>query len=92
MFFIMPRVSESIEFDAYLPPIQSAIMQSGDGDLMQIKLNVNLGISPDAVKMMLMGGKRLHIKVKEIPERVTKANDAIKERPERASSKTRRRR
>ena len=88
----MRGMSESIEFDAYLPPIQSAIMQSGDGDLMQIKLNVNLGISPDAVKMMLMGGKRLHIKVKEIPEKVTKVHDETKKGTEGKGTRTSRRR
>jgi len=61
-------MSKAIEFYAYLPPIQSAIMKSGDGDLMQVKLNINLLISPDAVKLMLMTNKRLKVKVEELPD------------------------
>jgi len=66
----LKRIREKIEFLAYLPPIQSAIMKSGDGDLMQVKLNVNLLISPDAAKLMLMTNKRLKIIVQEIPEKI----------------------
>ncbi len=61
-------MSEPIEFDAYLPPIQSAIMKSGDGDLMQVKLNINLLISPEAAKLMLMTNRRLRVRVEELPD------------------------
>ena len=62
----MTKTSKSIEFYAYLPPIQSAIMKSGEGDLMQVKLNINLLISPEAAKLMLMTNKRLKVKVEEL--------------------------
>jgi hypothetical protein len=57
-----------VEVFAYLPPIQSAIMKSGDGDLMQVKFNINLLVSPGAVEIMLMTGKRLKLTVEEMPE------------------------
>jgi hypothetical protein len=57
-----------IEVYAYLPPIQSAIMKSGDGDLMQVKFNINLLVSPQAVGIMLMTGKRLKITVEEMSD------------------------
>ena len=63
-----------VEVFAYLPPIQSAIMKSGDGDLMQVKFNINLILSPDAVKIMLMTGKLLKLTVQEIPEKQPKAS------------------
>jgi hypothetical protein len=61
-----------VEVYAYLPPIQSAIMKSGDGDLMQVKFNINLLVSPDAVKIMLMTGKRLKLTVQEMTEKAIK--------------------
>jgi hypothetical protein len=69
-----------VEVLAYLPPIQSAIMKSGDGDLLQVKFNINLLISPDAVAIMLMTGKRLKLTVQEYPEKanVKKGNNAQK--------------
>ena len=59
---------KAIEFDAYLPPIQSAIMKSGEGDLMQVKLNINLLNSPEAAKLMLMTNKRLKVRVEALPD------------------------
>lgn len=54
-----------IECYAYLPPIQSAIMVSGDGDLLQAKFNINLSISPEAAKLLMMTGKKLKLTVEE---------------------------
>jgi hypothetical protein len=57
-----------IEFLAYLPPIQSAIMISGEGDLLQAKFNINLHVSPAAARLVMMTGKRLKITVEEAEE------------------------
>jgi hypothetical protein len=57
-----------IEFFAYLPPIQSAIMVDGTGDLMQAKLNIYLKISPDAIRLIGMTGKKLKVTVEELTE------------------------
>jgi hypothetical protein len=85
-------MSDSIEFLAYLPPIQSAIMMSGDGDLMQIKLNVNLKLSPEAIKLMMLTGKRLNVTIEEVPESLTKPdNEVIKEAEKRTIKVGRRR-
>ena len=81
-----------IECFAYLPPIQSAIMKSGDGDLLQVKFNINLLISPDAVGIMLLTGKRLKLTVQEVPEKATKADDAAQKTAKRKSPGTNRRR
>lgn len=59
---------QKLECFAYLPPIQSAIMISGDGDLLRAKFNINLSISPDAAKLMLMTGRKLKLIVEEVPE------------------------
>lgn len=55
-----------IEFLAYLPPIQTALTVSGDGDLLRIKMDCNLKVSPDAVRLLTMTGKRLKITVEEL--------------------------
>jgi hypothetical protein len=57
-----------VEFDAYLPPIQSAIKVSGEGDTMRIQLEINLRTSPDAFRIAMFTGKRLHITIEELPE------------------------
>jgi hypothetical protein len=57
-----------IEFYAYLPPIQSAIMLDGAGDNLQIKLNIPLRMSPDAIRLAGMTGKKLKITVDELTD------------------------
>ena len=73
-----------IEFDAYLPPVTSAILISGTGDEMQIKLSVALKQSPEALRMSSMTGRRLHIVVTELPDlspaEIVKQNDRISTR------------
>lgn len=54
-----------IKFLAYLPPIQTALTISGDGDLLRIKLDCNLSISPDAARLLTMTGKRLMVTIEE---------------------------
>ena len=56
---------DKIEFLAYLPPIQTALTISGDGDLLRIKLDCNLSVSPDAARLLIMTGKRLKITIEE---------------------------
>jgi len=62
------RVPIVVEFDAYLPPVTSAILISGTGDEMQIKLSIALNQSPGALRMSSMTGKRLHIVITELPD------------------------
>ena len=57
------QMSEPVEFYAYLPPIQSAIMVSGDGDLMQVKFNIPLRESPDAFRLAAMTQAQLQVTV-----------------------------
>ena len=76
--------SNSFSFFAYLPPIQSAVMISGDGDLLQCKLNVNLKISPDAVRLIQMTGKKLKVTI----EACTELNDAVEKEPKESGRKT----
>jgi len=60
------KQSDKIEFLAYLPPIQTALTISGDGDLLRIKLDCNLSVSPDAARLLIMTGKRLKVTVEEL--------------------------
>ena len=64
----MAKNPQKVECFAYLPPIQSAIMVSGDGDLLRAKFNINLSNSPEAVKLMMMTGKKLKLTVEEVIE------------------------
>ena len=59
---------DKIEFLAYLPPIQTALTISGDGDLLRIKLDCNLSVSPDAARLLIMTGKRLKVTIEEFKE------------------------
>jgi hypothetical protein len=74
-----------IEFFAYLPPIQSAIMVDGTGDLLQVKLNIALKISPDAIRLVGMTGKRLRIMVEEVLDKQAENNNDLQEGTERKS-------
>ena len=74
-----------IECYAYLPPIQSAIMVSGDGDLLQAKFNINLSISPEAAKLLVLTGKKLKLTVEETVEPKQVDNVREEEKPRRRS-------
>jgi hypothetical protein len=68
-------LNEKIEFLAYLPPIQSAIKVSGEGDSMRIQFEIPVRTSPDAFRIALFTGKRLKITVEEVTDEVEdKAN------------------
>jgi len=71
-----------IEFVAYLPPIQSAIMLDGTGDNLQVKLNIPLKLSPDGIRLAGMTGKRLKVTIEEI-------NDPVKQEGNRNEIPTR---
>ncbi len=81
-----------IEFYAYLPPIQSAIMVDGTGDNMQAKLNISLRQSPEGLRLAGMTGRRLKVTVEEVPEKVTKANDETEKGAKGKGTRTHRRR
>jgi len=74
-----------IEFYAYLPPIQSAIMVDGTGDNLQVKLNIPLKVSPDGIRLAGMTGRKLKVTVEEVEE--PKQEQQI-ERPKEWSSRT----
>ena len=57
-----------IEFYAYLPPIQSALMLDGAGDNLQVKFNIPLRLSPDGIRLAGMTGKRLKVTVEEVED------------------------
>jgi hypothetical protein len=61
-----------IEFFAYLPPIQSAIMVDGTGDNLQVKMNIPLKLSPDGLRLAGMTGKRLKVTVEVVEEQPDK--------------------
>lgn len=89
--------NEKVEFLAYLPPIQTALTVSGDGDLMRVKFDINLSISPDAIRLLAMTGKRLKITVKTLTDfdarKEEKAkDDEIKKEAKGIGTKTNRRR
>ena len=69
------KQSDKIEFLAYLPPIQTALTISGDGDLLRVKLDCNLSVSPDAARLLIMTGKRLKVTIEEY---LTEIDDATK--------------
>ena len=86
-------MSEPVEFYAYLPPIQSAIMVSGDGDLMQVKFNIPLRESPEAFRLAAMTQAQLKVTVDIIEqENCTELNDETKKSPEGNGSEMGRRR
>ena len=72
-----------IEFVAYLPPIQSAIMLDGTGDNLQVKLNIPLKLSPDGIRLAGMTGKRLKVTVEEVEQSITNGETKIDERSKR---------
>jgi len=57
-----------IQFYASLPPIQSALKISGDGDNLRVQLDIPIRISPDGLKLALFTQKRLLVTVIELPE------------------------
>lgn len=77
------QMSEPVEFYAYLPPIQSAIMVSGDGDLMQVKFNIPLRESPDAFRLAAMTQEQLIVSVDVVKQAET--SDDIQKRTKRKS-------
>jgi len=74
---------DKIEFLAYLPPIQTALTVSGDGDLLRIKLDCNLSVSPDAARLLMMTGKKLKVTV----ETWTEFDDETKKKAKELSTK-----
>jgi len=77
--------SDKIEFLAYLPPIQTALTISGDGDLLRIKLDCNLSVSPDAARLLIMTGKRLKVTVEELTTEIEA--DELRKQSKRARTK-----
>jgi hypothetical protein len=73
-----------IQFYASLPPIQSALKISGDGDNLRVQLDIPIRISPDGLKLALFTQKRLLVVVMEAPESLTELDDAAKKIPKRS--------
>lgn len=54
-----------IEFIASLPPIQSAIQIDGNGDGGRIKLDISRQYMGELLKLQVLTGKRLKVKIEE---------------------------
>lgn len=59
---------KKIVVQAYIPPLQSAIMVDGAGDSMQIKLSIPLKTSPAGLMLQTMTQKRMIVTFEEAPE------------------------
>jgi len=70
-------MAELIEFIATLPPIQSAVMVSGDHNGMRIKLDVPESEVGNAVRLMLLSGKLFKVTIEDISESLTVLDDEI---------------
>jgi len=57
---------ELIEFIATLPPIQSAMSVSGNGDGMRIKLDIPESEVPKAIKLMLLANSTFKVQITEM--------------------------
>jgi hypothetical protein len=73
----------TVEFLAYLPPIQSAIRVSGEGDTMRLQLEISLRTSPEAFRIAMFTGKRLKVTIQEL----TEIDDETKQSPKSGSAK-----
>lgn len=60
--------AKKIVVQAYIPPLQSAIMVDGAGDAMQIKLSIPLRTSPEGLMLQTMTQKRMIVTFEEAPE------------------------
>lgn len=59
---------ETISFLASLPPIQSAMSVSGNGDGMRIKLDISEDQVPHAIKLMLLANKLFKVTIEEVDD------------------------
>lgn len=69
----MAAKTKKIVVQAYIPPLQSAIMVDGAGDSMQIKLAIPLRTSPEGLMLQTMTQKRMIVTFEEAPEEKTEA-------------------
>lgn len=63
--------AKKIVVQAYIPPLQSAIMVDGAGDSMQIKLSIPLRASPEGLMLQTMTQKRMIVTFEEAPAEKT---------------------
>jgi hypothetical protein len=59
-------MAELIEFIATLPPIQSAMSVSGNGDGMRIKLDIPESEVPKAIRLMLLANTAFKVQITEM--------------------------
>lgn len=87
---MMERMSEldKATFAASFPPIQSAILRTGNGDGLRVKLDVPESEMAEGVKLFGMVGKRLKVTI----EVWTELDDATKKGTEGGGDKMGRRR
>lgn len=64
----MAARARKIVVQAYIPPLQSAIMVDGAGDSMQIKLSIPLRTSPEGLMLQTMTQKRMIVTFEEDTE------------------------
>jgi hypothetical protein len=75
-------MAELIEFIATLPPIQSAMSVSGNGDGMRIKLDIPESEVPKAIRLMLLANTAFRVQITEIEQGLTKLDDETKKSAE----------
>ncbi len=65
----MPK--EKIVVHAYIPPLQSAIMVDGAGDVLQVKLAISLKESPNGLLIQTLTQKQLVVTFQELTSKKT---------------------
>lgn len=81
---------EKISVHAYIPPLQSAIMVDGAGDVLQVKLAVSLKESPNGLLIQTLTQKQLLVTFQELTSKKVELpkNDKPKRRTERYPYRT----
>ena len=81
---------EKISVHAYIPPLQSAIMVDGAGDVLQVKLAISLKESPKGLLIQTLTQKQLLVTFQELTTKKVELpqNDKSKRRTERYPYKT----
>lgn len=61
-------MSRTISFRGYLPPIQSAITFSGNGDGARVKIDIPGSDIPEALKLLALTGKAFKVTIEPLEE------------------------
>jgi hypothetical protein len=81
--------SEKLSVHAYIPPLQSAIMVDGAGDVLQVKLAISLKESPDGLLIQTLTQKQLLVTFQELkPQKVKPIENGKSKKRERYPYRT----